>query len=72
MEEYRLRVSDKEVLRIIFGTNKGEHLHNLHSSHNIVRVIKSGMRWVGHVACMGRTEMCIKILVRKLEGRDHL
>ena len=52
MEERRLRVSEKRVLRRIFGPNRGEvtgdwrKLHNeelndLYSSPNIVRVIKS-------------------------------
>jgi hypothetical protein len=49
-EEHRLRVFEKRVLRKIFGP-KGEEdgswgklhneLHNLYSSPNIVRVIKS-------------------------------
>jgi len=60
-------VSEKRVLRRIFGPNwdevtgKWRKLHNeelngLYSSPNIKRVIKS--RWAGHVACMGE-ERCV-------------
>jgi hypothetical protein len=31
-----------------------EELHDLYSTPNIVRIIKSRrMRWAGHIACMG-------------------
>jgi hypothetical protein len=59
-------VFENRVLRRIFGPKRdeviggwrkfhNEELYNLYSSLNIIRMIKSRrMRWVGHVACMGR------------------
>jgi hypothetical protein len=55
-EEHRLRIFENRVLRRIFGHKREEdgswrklhndELHNLYSSPNIVRVIKSRrMRW---------------------------
>jgi hypothetical protein len=39
---------------------QNDELHSLHSSLNIVRVIKSRrMRWAEHVAHMGGREKCL-------------
>jgi len=46
--------------------------HNLFASRNIIRVIKSRMRWFGHVAGMGRWEMHTKFWSEKLKWRGHL
>jgi len=59
-EERRLRVFEHRVLRTVFEPKRDEvtgewrKLHNeelsdLYSLPNIVRVVKSRMRWAGHV-----------------------
>jgi hypothetical protein len=49
-----------------------EELHNLYSSPNTIRMIKSrGMGWAGHVARMGEKRNAYRILVGKPERKSH-
>ena len=80
-EEDRLKVSENRVLGIIFRPKTDEvpgdwrrlhirKLHKLHPLPNIVPMIKSEMRWAGHVARMGR--VLYRDLLEKPEGRRLL
>jgi hypothetical protein len=76
-------VSENRVLMRKYGPKRdevtggwrklqGEELHNLYSSPNIIRMIKSRrMRGAGHVAHMEATRNVWKILVEKTEWKNH-
>jgi hypothetical protein len=78
----QLRVFENRVLRRIFGPKRdevtrkriklhNEELNDLYFSTDI-RVIKSRMRWAGHVARMGKRRGAYRVLVRKPEGERPL
>jgi hypothetical protein len=76
-------VFENRVLRRIFGPKRDEvtgewrklhnkELHDLYSSPNIVRVVKSRrMRWARHVARMGRRETCTGFWLGNMREIDH-
>jgi hypothetical protein len=71
------------VLRRIFGPKRDEvmgewrklhsgELHNLYSSPDIIRQIKSKrMWWAGHVACTGKVRKCTGFRWESPKERDH-
>jgi hypothetical protein len=83
-EEHRVRVFENRVLRRIFEPKRDEvtggwrklhteELHNLYSSPNINRMIKSRrIGWAGHVARMRQKRNAERILVGKSEGERPL
>jgi hypothetical protein len=66
-EEHRLRVFENRVLRRKFRCKRdgvtdwrqlhAEKLHNLYSSPNVIKMVKSrGLKWVGHVVHKGHMQ----------------
>jgi hypothetical protein len=82
-KEHRLRVFENRVLRRIFGPKRDEvtgqwrklhnkELHNLYSSPNTIRMIKSRrMSWPGHVARTEEKRNPNRKLMGKPKERDH-
>jgi hypothetical protein len=82
-EKHRLRVFENKETRNACRCKRDEvtgewrKLHNeelsgLYSSSSIVRVIKSRMRWTGHVARMEERNYAYRILAWGPEGRRPL
>jgi hypothetical protein len=77
-------VFENRVLRRIFGPKRdevtgewrklhNEELHNLYSSPDIIRQVKSRrMRWAGHVARMGEEGKVYKVWWESPKERDHV
>jgi hypothetical protein len=77
-------VFENRVLIRIFGPKSeevtgewrklhNEELHNLYSSPDIIRQVKSRRkRWAGHVVRMGEERKVYKVLVGKPEGKRPL
>ena len=82
-EERRLRVFEKRVFRRKFGPKRdevtgewrklhNEELNDRYGSPNTFRMIKSRMRWAGHVACMRERRGIYRVLVGEPEGKRLL
>jgi hypothetical protein len=79
----KVRMFEKRLLRRTFGPSRDETirswrklhegLHNVFSSPDVVKMIKSRrVRWEDHVARMGEKRNACSVLEGKLEGKRPL
>jgi hypothetical protein len=69
------RIFEPKRNEVIGGWRKlnNEELHNLYSSSNVIRMIKSKrVRWLGHITPVGDKENAYSVLVGKPECRRPL
>jgi hypothetical protein len=67
------KIFHRYVNQISWRKLHNDELHNLYSSPNIVRVIKSrSLRWAGHVARIGEGRSVYRVLVGRPEGKRPL
>ena len=82
-EVHRLKVLEYRVLRKMFGSAgdevtgesrrlHNEELYNLYFSPNIIRLIKSRIKWAGHVACMRNRRGAYRIFMGNPDRRRPL
>jgi hypothetical protein len=76
-------VFESRVLRRILGQKRDEatggwrKLHNeelrdFYCSPSIIRIIKSSIRWAGHVVLMGMNRNAYRLLIGKQKGKRPL
>jgi hypothetical protein len=83
-EEHMWKVCETAVLRKIFGPKRNkvtgdwrrvhnEELHDLYTSSTVIQAVKlRGMRWVGHVSCMGKKRDAYSVLEEQPEEKTPL
>jgi hypothetical protein len=79
-----LRIAEYAIRGARFGPKREEvagdwrklhnkEIHNLCASPDVIRVMKSRrVKWIGHVACIGKMRNAYEMLVGKAKGKRPL